>query len=646
MLSTIKEANNLINEKSPYLMQHAYNPVNWYPWCEEAFEKAQREDKPIFLSIGYSTCHWCHVMENESFEDMETAEILNENFISIKVDKEERPDIDNIYMDVCQILTGSGGWPLSIFLTPQQKPFHAGTYYPKKSKYGLLSFKELLSRIHVYWEEDREKILSSTKNIMNILTKERTPDFEVSEDIVNQTFEVIKDNFDSDYGGLKGAPKFPTPQNIYFLLRYHYIYKDRDSLAMAEKTLTCMYEGGIFDHVGFGFSRYSTDSIWLAPHFEKMLYDNALLMMAYGEAYQVTKNKLYKDVVGKIFTFIKREMTDEKGGFYTALDADSEGEEGKYYLWDKSEVIDTLGSEAGERLCKAYDITEAGNFESKNILNLINKNNKDLDESGSIEKLFECRNKRVRPSRDDKILTGQNGMLIAALSYCGRIFDNKEYIGCAERALNYIEENLIDKSGRLLAVGASEIKGYAEDYSYLIWGLLELYYATGEIKYLSLSKRLNDELVDLFWDNGSGSLYFTGCDAEKLLLRQKKFYDGAYPSANSVSAMNFIKLSRILNNKELEDKAKIICDNLGSDAHEISKIHLLSAYMFLNREYESISILGNIDDKLKQTINNYYLPFHVVKFDEENEKIGVSVCKGTSCLPITESCEQLVKILG
>lgn len=640
--------NKLINEKSPYLLQHAYNPVNWWPWCKEAFEVAKNEDKPIFLSIGYSTCHWCHVMERESFENPATAEILNNNFISIKVDKEERPDVDSVYMEVCEILNGNGGWPLSIFLTPDQKPFYAGTYFPDTDKYGMPSFSNLLLHIINLWKNEREKIFNSSESIIEVLLKEEDFKSDVDEKIVDKIFLVFKKIFDPTYGGIKSAPKFPTPQNIYFLLRYYHLTGNKDALTMVEKTLISMYEGGIFDHIGFGFSRYSTDFYWLVPHFEKMLYDNSLLMIAYGETYQVTKKNIYKEIAEKIFTFISREMKDEGGCFYTALDADSEGVEGKYYVWDKKEIINILGEEDGKKFCSIYNIIEEGNFEGKNIPNLIKSGyEKGSDTSSYIEKLFNYRSERIRPHMDDKILTGQNGMMIAALSYCGRVFNKTEYLQYAEKAINFIENNLIDESGRLLAVfrkDMSPIKAYSEDYSYLTWGLIETYHATGNKKYLNLAEKLNTDLIKLFWNNDG--VYFTGNDAEKLILRTKKYYDGAYPSSNSVTAMNFIRLSELLGEESLKEKALAICRNLFNDSNHLNKVYLAVAYMFLNCKYQSIKFSGLKNDEFLKVINECYLPFCFIKFDNNDKNSAVYLCNDTACLPPITNANDLLNALN
>jgi uncharacterized protein len=413
-MSDNKVPNRLIHQKSPYLLQHAHNPVDWFPWEDEAFEKATTENKPIFLSIGYSTCHWCHVMERESFEDPEVAEILNKHFISIKVDREERPDIDSIYMNVCQMLTGQGGWPLTIIMAPDKKPFYTGTYFPKLDRSGMPGIITVLEMVSEIWGRDSKYLSESGDRLINTINQPEVVSQEIDyTEIIRDAYSDFKKNFDSKYGGFGNEPKFPSPHNLFFLLRYWYVYKDYDALEIVEKTLVSMHNGGIYDHIGFGFSRYSTDRKWLAPHFEKMLYDNALLAIAYLETYQVTKKKYYAEVAKQILTYVLRDMTSSEGGFYSAEDADSEGVEGKFYLWTPEEIINILGDRDGEWFCRNYDISKTGNFEGHSIPNLI-KSSLDNEESDFLvkckKKLFDYREKRVHPYKDDKILTSWNGL--------------------------------------------------------------------------------------------------------------------------------------------------------------------------------------------------------------------------------------------
>lgn len=474
-------SNRLAKEKSPYLLQHAHNPVDWYPWGPEAFSRAVSEDKPIFLSIGYSCCHWCHVMERESFEDEEVAQILNKNFVCIKVDREERPDIDSIYMSVCQSLTGRGGWPLTVFLTPDKHPFYAGTYFPKYDSMGMMGIMSLLKTVNDSWHSNRKTLLDSAKKILAFeKTDRRSADGNITKDIIHDAFSQLKYNFDSKYGGFGSAPKFPSPHNLLFLLRYWYSQKEPYALEIVEKTLDSMKNGGIYDHVGFGFSRYSTDKMWLVPHFEKMLYDNALLAIAYAEALLVTGNSSYSETVHQILDYILRDMTSLEGGFYSAEDADSEGVEGKFYVWTVEEIKEVLGSEDGLEYCKLYDITPAGNFEGLNIPNLIATGALPQDKKTFVEacrkKLFAHRENRIHPYKDDKILTAWNGLMIAAMAYCGKALGEAKYITSAKKCADFLLQKLVRSDGRLLARyrdGDAALPAYLEDYAFLVWGLLK-----------------------------------------------------------------------------------------------------------------------------------------------------------------------------
>jgi uncharacterized protein YyaL (SSP411 family) len=568
-----KKPNRLVNEKSPYLLQHAYNPVDWYPWGEEAFEKARREEKPIFLSIGYSTCHWCHVMERESFEDEEVARLLNEKFVSVKVDREERPDVDHIYMTVCQALTGHGGWPLTIIMTPECKPFFAGTYLPKETKWGRTGLMDILRQLSALWERERERLIDRVEYIHEKLSPHmsRTDPGTLSEKTLSDAVDMYKRMFDDQYGGFGDAPKFPTPHNLLFLLRQWKQTGDSSTLEMVEKTLEAMRRGGIYDHIGFGFARYSVDREWLVPHFEKMLYDNALLAYTYLEAYQATGKRTYAEVANEIFTYVLRDMTDPAGGFYSAEDADSEGEEGKFYVWSPDEVLQVLGEELGALYCDVYDITINGNFEGRSIPNLLHidlaayaarQGMKTEELQARLEearvKLFEHREKRIHPGKDDKILTAWNGLMIAALAKGANVLQNDSYRLAAEKAVAFILDKLRNRDGRLLARyrdGEAAYLGYADDYAFFIWGLLELFDATQKPDYLELALRLNDDLIRLFWDDTDGGLFFYGSDGEQLIARPKEIYDGATPSGNGVSAYNWLRLFHLTGRLDLRDKA-------------------------------------------------------------------------------------------
>jgi uncharacterized protein YyaL (SSP411 family) len=585
-----ENGNRLINEKSPYLLQHAYNPVNWYPWCEEAFEKAEKENKPIFLSIGYSTCHWCHVMERESFEDNEVANVLNENFISIKVDREERPDIDTIYMDTCQLLTGHGGWPLTIFALPNKKPFYAGTYFPKEDTQYMNGLITLLNKIIGIWENSKDKVLESANEIVKTLhymtefgevKTDNSNKVNVKSEFLKDAFYTFKSSFDSKYGGFGDKPKFPTPHNLWFLLEYYKSTNDTEALNMVEITLDAMYAGGIYDHIGFGFSRYSTDRFWLVPHFEKMLYDNALLAILYSKAYEITKKEKYKSVANEIFTYLLRDMHDEKGGFYSAEDADSEGIEGKFYVWSLDEIYQVLGKDDGDKFASYFNITEKGNFEGFNIPNLINKTLSEDTEfiNRCKQKLFNYRNKRIHPYKDDKILTSWNGLAIAAFALGGRILHNNEYTLAAESALEFIYKNLFSEDGKLLAryrEGEAKIYGYVDDYAFLTWALLELYEDTNKEIFLGRAIDLTSDFVKYFWDDEKDGFFLYGSHGEQLITRPKKIYDGAIPSGNSVAALNFLKLYKFTSNMEYLNKAGTIFDSFSNEVSQHP-----SAYCFL-----------------------------------------------------------------
>ncbi len=471
----MNKPNRLIHEISPYLLQHAQNPVDWFPWGDEAFEKAQSEDKPIFLSIGYSTCHWCHVMEKESFEDAEVAAAMNENFVCIKVDREERPDIDAVYMAVCQALTGSGGWPLTVFLTPEQKPFFAGTYFPKEPRYGQHGLLEILDRISTLWKTNKIDILNSGEEIATLFSEKReTQSHFLSQTAANEAEAQLEVNYDTQWGGFGSAPKFPAPHNLLFLLRCHWLGIGNHPLAVVEHTLQAMYQGGVFDHVGGGFSRYSTDEKWLVPHFEKMLYDNALLAMAYTEAFQITRNPLYRGVAEKILGYVDREMTSPEGGFYSAQDADSEGEEGKYYTFTPNEIRQVLGEANGYAFCEQHDITDSGNFEGKSIPNLIGRDAvlPDADMEAMLEKLYDYRLKRYPLHKDDKSQTSWNALMIVAYAKADRVFEKQDYLQAAEKAYAFIGRYLTSEDGSLLVSfrnGQAKGQGLLDDYAFLAW---------------------------------------------------------------------------------------------------------------------------------------------------------------------------------
>lgn len=540
-MNTAKNVHNrLMNEKSPYLLQHAGNPVDWYPWCDEAFAKAHREHKPVFLSIGYSTCHWCHVMAHESFEDPEIAKLLGRGFVSIKVDREERPDIDAVYMSVCQALTGSGGWPLTILMTPDQKPFFAGTYFPKHSMYGRTGLYELLLQAEQRWREDPEKLIQTGDTITAFLQTPETVSGQPSDGLVRQGVSQLKKSFDSVWGGFGQAPKFPTPHNLLFLLRYSALADDGTALDMAERTLAAMAHGGIFDQIGGGFSRYSTDQKWLVPHFEKMLYDNALLTCAYLEAFKRTANPFYRSVARKTIAYVLRELTGQGGGFYCGQDADSDGVEGKYYVFTPQEVSAVLGAEDGQLFCKWFHITESGNFEGQSIPNLIGE---DRWRAAEIEvlckKMLLYRQNRTSLHKDDKVLTSWNSMMILALAKAAFICDDSFYMNMAKAGVLFVETRLASSDGRLSVRyrdGEAAFAGQLDDYAYYAAALLEMYQATWETDYLKLAIRYAEQMLRRFSCGENGGFYLYADDAKQLISRPVETYDGAVPSGNSVAA--------------------------------------------------------------------------------------------------------------
>ncbi|NVM53465.1 MAG: thioredoxin domain-containing protein [Candidatus Helarchaeota archaeon] len=658
--SKSKKSNQLITEKSPYLLQHAYNPVDWYPWGADAFEKARREDKPIFLSIGYSTCHWCHVMERESFEDPEVAKLMNESFVSIKVDREERPDIDKIYMTVCQAMTGRGGWPLTIIMTPEKKPFFAATYIPKKGRFGSAGILELIPTIRDYWINKREEALNSADTISQALQKvATTSQVEALGELTLATaYTQLVKRFDKHDGGFGGAPKFPTPHNILFLLRYWKRTGSEHALHMIEKTLQSMRRGGIFDQIGFGFHRYSTDDFWLLPHFEKMLYDQALLAMAYTEAYQATKRETYRTTAREIFTYVIRNMSSPLGGFYSAEDADSEDEEGKmvegkFYLWTEKELQEIYEKDESSLASKIFNIKKGGNFldqatqerTGENILHFT-KSLADLALELKIPKdeltkrvdairtkLFPIREKRPHPHKDDKILTNWNGLMIAALAKAARVFEEPEYIEVAQKAINFIFQQLKRSDGRLLhryRDGEAAILANIDDYTFLIWGLLELYETTFEATYLRKALTLNEEILKHFWDDEGGGFYFTPDDAEKLLFRQKEIYDGAVPSGNSVAMLNLLRLEQITGNSEFGEKAARIGRTFANEVKStpIGFTQLMVALEFAISPSCQVMITGDLNSTdtqaMLKALRNKYLPNKIVllnPIDQESAEI-------------------------
>jgi uncharacterized protein YyaL (SSP411 family) len=602
--------NHLAGQKSPYLIQHSGNPVDWYPWSDEAFDRARLEDKPVFLSIGYSTCHWCHVMEKESFEDAVVARLLNEFFISVKVDREERPDIDKVYMTACQMMTGSGGWPLSIIMTPDKKPFFAATYIPRETVYGRIGIIELIEKIASLWKGRRDELNSSAENAYNLLRELGMParGGAVDGDVAFRAFEHLKGIYDPVYGGFGGAPKFPSPHTIIFLLRY---WEDGGGDAagdMALETLRRIRLGGIYDQVGLGVHRYSTDAEWLLPHFEKMLYDQAMLALAYAEAYQVTGDAFYSMAAGEICEYVLRDMTSPEGGFYSAEDADSEGREGEYYIWSVDEIIDALGKEDAESAIRTYNMERPGNFfegargedSGKNILYLAGMPADMAAYNAIRRKLFHAREKRVRPLKDDKILTDWNGLMIAALAKCAWLLDDGRYYQAANKAAGFISSVMSRRGDRLLhryRGGESSVQGNLDDYAFMAWGLIELYECAFMPEHLDLAVRISESMLAHF-SGGDGRLFFTPGDGEELITRTAESADGAAPSGSSVAFYNMMRLGRLTGNAVWEERANSIVRGASEMIRRYPHAHtmLLAGVQYAQRRSCEVVLAGSSDD--------------------------------------------------
>jgi len=584
--------NRLVFESSPYLLQHAANPVDWYPFGDHAFAVAKESGKPIFVSIGYATCHWCHVMERESFEDEEAAALLNETFVCIKVDKEERPDLDDIYMTACQAMTGQGGWPLTVMLTHERKPFFAGTYFPKHSQYGRIGLMDLVQRVGAAWRErpldlarDAERITEQVRSLSGT-----SPAGAMGESVLSDAFSRLVQTFDRKNGGFGSRPKFPTPHHYNFLLRYWKRSGDERALAVVEHSLKSMRKGGIFDHVGFGFHRYATDEVWLLPHFEKMLYDQAMLAMAYLETYQATKNTFYAWVAREIFTYVMRDMTDAEGGFYCAEDADSEGVEGKFYVWTPAQINEVLGKKDGALYCKVYEIHKKGNFSDEASGKASGENiphlTRDLaawaarlkaqpeELATRLEdmraRLFAHREQRIHPLKDDKVLTDWNGLMIAAFAMGGRILNDVTYTQVAVRAAAFTHDRLRDGNGYLVKrfrAGKAGLPAHLDDYAFQIWGLLEIHQTTLDSKWLQRAISLLETAETLFYNADSGAWFFANPE-EQLILRGEKIYDGAIPSGNSVMALNLARLFRLTGRTVFRKRAEDIATAFSGQVSE------------------------------------------------------------------------------
>lgn len=638
--------NRLIYEKSPYLLQHARNPVNWYPWGEEAFEAARLTDKPVFLSIGYSTCHWCHVMERESFEDGEVAALLNRAFIAVKVDREERPDVDAVYMEVCQALTGSGGWPLTILMSPDQKPFWAGTYLPKHSRYGQPGLMELLGRVEALWRSDREHLLQAGDEITaHIAAQKHTSAVQPDKGLLRKAAGLFRRSFDEKNGGFGGAPKFPTPHNLLFLMEYARLESDPDALRMAETTLTQMARGGLFDQVGGGFSRYSTDDRWLAPHFEKMLYDNALLAYAYLEAFERTGRTYYRTTAEWTLGYVLRELTGPQGEFYCGQDADSGGEEGKFYLLTPGEVQQVLGIRDSDLFCGWYGITAQGNFEGKSIPNLLE--NADYEHEppelfGMRDQLYAYRLTRTQLHKDDKVLTSWNALAVAALAKAYRTLGEPEYLFAARRARAFIQANLTAPDGRLWLrwrEGEAAHAGQLDDYAFYAWALLELYAADFDVSCLAEAAQLAEQMQNHFWDEEHGGFFLTAGDAERLIARPKEFYDGAMPSGNSAAGLALVRLWKLTGETRWRELADRQLEMLAGHAQDYPAGHSFALLAFGEMLYPSRELVcataEGVPGTLRELTARHRL--HTLVKSRENADALADAAPFTAPYPVPET---------
>jgi uncharacterized protein len=635
--------NHLAGEKSPYLLQHADNPVDWYPWGDEAFARARAEDKPIFLSIGYATCHWCHVMEHESFEDPIVAALMNDAFVNIKVDREERPDIDQVYMTVCQMLTGGGGWPLTIIMTPDKQPFFAGTYIPKQTRYGRTGMIELVPRVQQMWQSERDKVLQSAQQILGHLetsTRAQKPG-SLDSSAVETAYRQLRNRYDEGDGGFGDHPKFPSPHNLTFLLQYWQRTGEPMALTMVEHTLQSMRLGGIFDQIGFGFHRYSTDSEWLVPHFEKMLYDQAMLTLAYAEGFLATGKAEYERTVREVVGYVLRDMTSDEGGFFSAEDADSEGEEGKFYLWSIDQVRDVLDEGEAAFAIDLFNLNPEGNYLDESTRSRNGSNIPHLKETHAdaakrhgmaseeferrLEavrtKMFQAREKRIHPLKDDKVLADWNGLMAAAMARAGRVFDNDRWIAAAAKAARFVETAMAAPDGRLMhrfREGSVAVPAFLDDYAFLTWAHLELYDATLDQRHLARAVALQDETIERFWDDANGGFYFTPADAEQLLVRQKEVYDGAMPSGNSVAMANLVRLSRLTGRAAFADRADAVAAAFSSDLARApsAHTHLMAAMQTASGPSLEVVIAGESGapdtSELLTVVLSRYLPEAVV----------------------------------
>ena len=669
--------NKLIHETSPYLLQHAHNPVHWYPWGEEAFELARKENKPILLSIGYSACHWCHVMEHESFENDEIAALMNQQFVNIKVDREERPDLDEIYMNAVQMLTGRGGWPMTMFLTPDRKPFFGGTYFPPEDRHGVHGFPKVLNAVAQAFRERPDQVARSVQQIIEGLN--RLSNFAASErsfsfDTVGKSAETFSQSYDHDHGGLGRAPKFPSVGVLELFLRHHKHSGERRFLDMVTYTLTQMAHGGIYDQLGGGFHRYSVDEKWLVPHFEKMLYDNAQLLGIYSDAYRITRDPLFKQVVEESVDYLLREMLHPEGGFYSTQDADSEGVEGKFFVWERGEVMDILGEEEGKIFCRVYDVGEVGNFEGENILHPILS----LDQAGKLfkidpaevqkileqskVKLLEVREKRVKPFRDEKILTSWNGLMLSGIAAAAKVTDHKKMRAAAEGTVEFFYGKMFEGDFLLHTYkdGQAKLRGYLDDYAYFALGLLDLYEVLYEESFLRRAQKLAEVMIREFWDDDNGAFFYTGRSHEQLISRTKPAFDASVPSGNSVATQLLLRLHHFTGKEDYLNKAEKVLRLYydGMESQPFGLTAMLSALDFYMEGPKEVVFIGDRNDEALQDLlkkfQSHYYPNKTLQVVEPgqslenlspllegksqiNGKPTVYVCQHSTCsAPVTE----------
>ncbi|KPJ62002.1 MAG: thioredoxin [Planctomycetes bacterium DG_23] len=681
--------NRLIGSTSPYLLQHAHNPVDWYPWSDEALERAKKEDKPIFLSIGYSACHWCHVMERESFDNQEIARIMNEHFVSIKVDREEHPELDRVYMDAVQLMTGSGGWPLNVFLTPQLKPFYGGTYFPPQDRPGLPGLRGVLLAVAQAYQEKRKDIEKNSRLIVEALNSSMEAPVATTEaldlGLIEKAVTDLSRMFDAEWGGFGEAPKFPRPTALRLLLRDYHRTGSEEALRMVTVTLDRMAYGGMYDQLGGGFHRYSVDREWLVPHFEKMLYDNAQLAAVYLEAYQLTQKPLYREVARETLDYVLREMTAPAGGFYSTQDADSEGVEGKYYVWSLNEIKEILSDEDAAIFINYYGVTEKGNFEGQNILHIpkppeefarqvgisLEELEARLAEGG--KRLLAERAQRIPPGKDDKVLADWNGLMISAFAQGYQVLGEDKYLQAAEGAADFILAHM-RKEGRLLHThreGTSHIDAFLDDYAFFAQGLIDLYEATFDVKWVREASALADEMIELFWDEEASGFYLSAKGRTRVIARSKKGYDGAVPSANAVAALTLLRLAKLTDNKDYFAKAQKTLLAFAATAQRVPAefAGLLSALDFYLGPTREIVIAGSLGEenttKLLQAVHRRYLPNKVVAVTDPASSAATGetlpllegkgmiggkptayVCEGSKCYAPVTSVSALEKILG